>query len=95
MRGDVILIKGDLSLWMRWRKGKDINVITGRDNLIKEVKLEQLNLNETVKINRPLQHIAPFEITEKKQTLKPITKLDLSELLQQMQISKGDRRRPL
>ena len=53
---------------MRWRKCKVTNVIRGRDDLIREVELEvyQPNSNKTVRINRPLQHIVPFEITEEK-----------------------------
>ena len=40
---------------MRWRKGKVINVIKGRDNLIDGVELEvyQPYLNKNVTINRP------------------------------------------
>ena len=68
LRGDIVLIKEDILPRMRWRKGKVINVIRGRDNLIRGVELEvyQPNLNKTVRINRPLQHIVPFEITEEK-----------------------------
>ena len=53
---------------MRWRKGKVINVIKGRDNLIDGVELEvyQPYLNKNVTINRPQQHIVPFEIAEEK-----------------------------
>ena len=53
---------------MRWRKCKIINFIKGRDNLIRGVELEvyQPNLNKTIRINRPLQHIVPFEIAEEK-----------------------------
>ena len=49
-------------------KGKVINVIKGRDNLIRGVKLEvyQPNFNKTVRINRHSQHIVPFKIAEEK-----------------------------
>ena len=52
-------------------KGKVINVIKGRDNLIRGVKLEvyQPNFNKTVRINRPLQHIVPFKTAEEKRNI--------------------------
>ena len=61
LTGDIILIKEDLLAQMSWRKGKVINVIKGRDNLIKGVELEvyQPNLNKIVTINRPFQHTVP------------------------------------
>ena len=61
LTGDIILNKEDLLAQMSWRKGKVINVIKGRDNLIKGVKLEvyQPNLNKSITINRPLQHTVP------------------------------------
>ena len=61
LTGDIVLIKEDLLARMSWRKGKVINVIKGRDNLIKGVELEvyQPNLNKIVTINRPFQHTVP------------------------------------
>ena len=52
-------------------KGKVINVIKGRDNLIRGVKLEvyQPNFNKTVRINRPSQHIVPFKIAEENRNI--------------------------
>ena len=68
LRGDIVLIKKDILPRMRWRKGKVTNVIRGRNDLIRGVELEvyQPNMNKTVRINRPLQHIVPFEIAEEK-----------------------------
>ena len=67
-KDDVVLIKEDLLPRMRWRKSKVINFIKERDNLIRgvELKVYQPSLNKTVTINRPLQHIVPFEIAEEK-----------------------------
>ena len=64
---------------MRWRKGKAINVKRGRDNLIRAVELEeyQPNLNKTVRINRPLQYIVPFEIAEEKTNIDTETDYEI------------------
>ena len=64
---------------MRWRKGKVINVKRGRDNLIRGVELEeyQPNLNKTVRINRPLQYIVPFEIAEEKTNIDTETDYEI------------------
>ena len=53
---------------MKWRKVKVVNVIIGRDNLIRgvELKVFQPKLNRTVTINRPLQLIIPFESNKTK-----------------------------
>ena len=47
---------------MRLREDTVINVIKGIDNLIRVVGLEvyQPNLNKTVTINRPFQHIRHY-----------------------------------
>ena len=51
---------------MNWRKGKIVNVIRGRDNMVRGVELSifQPKLNRAMTINRPLQLIVPFEINE-------------------------------
>ena len=51
---------------MSWRKTKVVNVIRGRDNLIRgvELKVFQPKLNSAVTINQPLQLIVPFEINK-------------------------------
>ena len=68
LRSDIVIIKDDILPRMRWRKGKVINVIKERDDLIRgvELKVYQPNLNRTVRINRLLQHIVPFKIAEEK-----------------------------
>ena len=51
---------------MNWKNAKVMNVIRGRDNLIKgvELKVFQPKLNRTVTVNRPLQLIILFEINK-------------------------------
>ena len=66
LTNDVVLIKEDTTPTMKWRKEKVVNVIRGRDNLIRgvELKVFQPKLIRTVTINRPLQLIIPFEINK-------------------------------
>ena len=63
---DVVLIKEDITPRIKWRKAKAVNVIRGRDNLIRgvELKVFQPKLNRTVTINRSLQLVIPFEINK-------------------------------
>ena len=51
---------------MNWRKGKIVNVIRGRDNMVRGVELSifQAKLKRAMTIYRPLQLIVPFEINE-------------------------------
>ena len=64
--GDVALVKENNVPRMNWRKGKIVNVIRGRDNMVRGVELSifQPKLNRAMTINRPLQLIVPFEINE-------------------------------
>ena len=63
---DVALVKENNVPRMNWRKGKIVNVIRGRDNMVRGVELSifEPKLNRAMRINRPLQLIVPFEINE-------------------------------
>ena len=63
---------------MKWLKGKIIQLICGNHGKVRGVKLKvyQARLKKTVVINRPLQLVVPFEITN--ETPKPVKKKELS-----------------
>ena len=60
---------------MKWRKEKIIELIRGNDGKIRWVKLNiyQTKLNKTIVINRPLQLILLFEITNEPPELAETT----------------------
>ena len=53
---------------MLWRKGLVTKVIKGKDNLIRgaELKVYQPSLSKCTNINRPLQLLVPFEVTQER-----------------------------
>jgi len=62
--GDVVIIRDDLPLPRhRWRLGKITELVTGRDNKVRGVKLQTTTESKTTEAFRPLQKIIPFEIT--------------------------------
>ena len=66
--GDVVLIKEESKSRMLWRKGLVTKLIKGKDNLIRgaEFKVYQLSLSGCTHINRPLQLLIPFEMTQER-----------------------------
>ena len=66
--GDVVLIKEESKSRMLWRKGLVTKLIKGKDNLIRgaELKVYQLSLGGCTHINRPLQLLIPFEMTQER-----------------------------
>ena len=64
--GDVVLVKENKKNRLSWKKGKIINLLKGKDDIVRGVQLVmyQPNLNKTVNINRPIQLIVPLEIQE-------------------------------
>ena len=66
--GDVVLIKEENKSRMLWRKGLVTKLIKGKDNLIRGAKLKvyQPSLSKCTHINRPLQLLVPFEVTQER-----------------------------
>ena len=66
--GDVVLIKEENKSRMLRRKGPVTKVIKGKDNLIRgaELKVYQPSLSKCTNINRPLQLLVPFEVTQER-----------------------------
>ena len=64
--GDVVLIKEENKPRMLWRKGLVTKLIKSKDNLIRraELKVYQPSLSKCTHINRPLQLLVPFEMTQ-------------------------------
>ena len=67
--GDIVLIKENNIPRMKWRKGKIIKLIHGKDGLVRgvEICIYQRELNKTTTIKRPVQLIVPFEIMDQHQ----------------------------
>ena len=53
---------------MLWRKGLVTKLIKDKDNLVRgaELKVYQPSLSKCTHINRPLQLLVPFEMTQKR-----------------------------
>ena len=53
---------------MLWRKGLVTKLIKSKDNLIRgaELKVYQPSLSKFTNINRPLQLLVPFEVTQER-----------------------------
>ena len=66
--GDVVLIKEENKLRMLWRKGLVTKLIKQKDNLIggAELKVYQPSLSKCKHINRPLQLLVSFEVTQER-----------------------------
>ena len=66
--GDVVLIKEENKPRMLWRKGLVTKLIKSKDNLIRgaELKVYQPSLSKCTNINRPLQLLVPFEVTQER-----------------------------
>ena len=61
--GDVVMIIEENVKSIHWKKGRIIEVISGRDAMIRGVKLQSTSpAGKMVKISRPLQRIIPLEI---------------------------------
>ena len=61
--GDVVMIIEENVKPIHWKKGRIIEVISGRDAMIRGVKLQSTSpAGKIVKISRPLQRIIPLEI---------------------------------
>ena len=66
--GDVVLIKEENKSCMFRRKGLITKLFKGKDNLNRgaELKVYQPSLNKYTHINRPLQLLVPFEVTQER-----------------------------
>ena len=66
--GDVVLIKEENKPRMLWRKGLVTKLIKSKDNLIRGpvLKVYQPSLSKCTHINRPLQLLVPFEVTQER-----------------------------
>ena len=63
--GDVVLIIEENKSRMVWRKGLVTKLIKGKDNLIRGAELKVYQpLNKCTHINRPLQLLVLFEVTQ-------------------------------
>ena len=62
--GDIVLIKENFVTRMKWRKGKVLNLIRGKDNKVSGAELLIYNreTGKTSTLRRPLQLIMPLEI---------------------------------
>ena len=65
--GDAMLIKEENKSRMLWRKGLVTKLVKDKDNLVRgaELKVYQPSLSKCAHINRPLQLLVPFEMTQK------------------------------
>ena len=63
-----MLIEKENKSRMLWRKGLVTKLIKGKDNLIRgaELKVYQPSLSKCTNINRPLQLLVPFEVTQER-----------------------------
>ena len=63
--GNIVLLKEDDKPRLSWGKGKIEAFIVGKDNVTRSVKIlvYQNKLQKTVTLKRPLQVIAPLEVT--------------------------------
>ena len=66
--GSAMLIKEGNKSRMLWRKGLVTKLIKDKDNLVRgaELKVYQPSLSKCTHINRPLQLLVPFEMTQKR-----------------------------
>ena len=65
--GDVVLIKEENTPRMKWKMGKVLDVVKGRDGLIRGVQIEvfQPHSERCTILNRPLQLIVPLEVNKR------------------------------
>jgi hypothetical protein len=67
IRGDVVLIKEDKVKPMHWKKGRIIELIAGRDDVVRGVTVQSTSpQGKIVHLNRSVQHIIPLEIAPTK-----------------------------
>jgi len=73
--GDIVLIKDDIPLPRgRWRVGRIIELIVGRDGAVRGAKLKTTsNQGRHTTAYRPTKKLIPFEITDQQQTFIPTT----------------------
>lgn len=77
--GDIVIIRDDIPLPRhRWRMGKITELITGRDQKVRGVKLLTSTDSQVTEASRPLQKIIPLEITDTIE-IPPSTKRHTSE----------------
>ena len=66
--GDIVLIKEENKPSMLWRRGLVTKLIKSKDNLIRGavLKVYQPSFSKCTHINRPLQLLVPFEVTQER-----------------------------
>jgi hypothetical protein len=71
--GDMVLINDDdHTPRMNWKRGVIVELISGKDNMIRGVTLRVLSNGKFSLLKRPIQRLVPFEIVENEEEKQKI-----------------------
>ena len=64
--GEIITIYNDKTSRQRWKLGKIVRLLPGKDNLLRAAQLQTVaNSGNSITVKRPIQHLIPLEDDEK------------------------------
>ena len=64
--GEIITIYNDKTSCQRWKLGKIVRLLPGKDNLLRAAQLQTVvNSGNSITVKRPIQHLIPLEDDEK------------------------------
>ena len=64
--GDIVTIYNDKTSRQRWKLGKIVRLLPGKDNLVRAAELRTVdNSGKSIIVKRPIQHLIPLEVDDK------------------------------
>ena len=59
--GDVVILREDGTARSLWKLAKVIELLKGRDNMIRSARVQVLSKDKVTELRRPIQHLIPLE----------------------------------
>ena len=59
--GDVVILREDGTAHSLWKLTKVIELLKGRDNMIRSARVQVLSKEKVTELRRPIQHLIPYE----------------------------------
>ena len=60
--GDIVVLKEDCTSRCMWKLAKVLELLKGRDEMIRAAKVQLLSKDKITSIRRPIQHLIPLEV---------------------------------
>ena len=59
--GNIVILREDGTTRSLWKLAKVIDLLKGRDNMIRSARVQVLSKEKAIDLRRPIQHLIPLE----------------------------------